>query len=175
MRWKPTTLALAGLLAGGLTARADDYDRFYAAKLKIDPAHSVIGFAVPFMGLSKTEGRFDEFAGTLMFDEADPTRSSVSVVIKAASLDTNSEARDKDLQSDAFTVEQLIGVERRLALQGQRTTVDGLPSFKIGEMEVLAPGRNVQVSPRQPYLCLGSPAHGPVAEPLQPKRFQVRL
>src|SRR5262245_7060750 len=102
MRWTSTTLALAGLLAGGLAARADDYDRFYAAKLKIDPAHSVIGFAVPFMGLSKTEGRFDEFAGTLMFDEADPTRSSVSVVIKAASLDTNSEERDKDLQSDAF-------------------------------------------------------------------------
>lgn len=102
MRSKPMTLALVGLLAGALSARADDYDRFYAAKLKIDPAHSVIGFAVPFMGLSKTEGRFDEFAGTLMFDEADPARSSVSVVIRAASLDTNNEARDKDLRSDAF-------------------------------------------------------------------------
>jgi len=102
MRSKPTTLALAGLLAGALAIRADDYDRFYAGKLKIDPAHSVIGFAVPFMGLSKTEGRFDEFAGTLMFDPEDPTRSSVSVTIRATSLDTNNEARDKDLRSDAF-------------------------------------------------------------------------
>jgi len=102
MRWRPTTVALAGLLAGALAVAADDYDRFYDAKLKIDKAHSVIGFAVPFMGLSKTEGRFDDFSGTLMFDPAEPARSSVSVTIRAASLDTNNEMRDKDLRSDAF-------------------------------------------------------------------------
>src|SRR5216684_5067782 len=55
----------------------------------IDANHSTVGFSVSIMdGLSKVNGKFTEFAVTLMNDEKDITKSSVSVVIKAASINT---------------------------------------------------------------------------------------
>lgn len=69
----------------------------------IDANHSTVGFAVSIMGsLSKVNGKFTEFAVTLTNDEKDITKSSVSVVIKAASINTGITARDNDLRSGNF-------------------------------------------------------------------------
>jgi polyisoprenoid-binding protein YceI len=68
----------------------------------IDWPHSAIEFTVRFMGLSKVRGAFGDFGGTLMYDTADVSRSSISVVINAASINTNVASRDKDLKSPNF-------------------------------------------------------------------------
>lgn len=69
----------------------------------IDANHSTVGFSVSIMGgLSKVNGKFTEFAVTLTNDEKDITKSSVSVVIKAASINTGITARDSDLRSAEF-------------------------------------------------------------------------
>lgn len=68
----------------------------------IDIAHSSIGFAVKHLGLSKVKGNFNEFSGTIMFDAADLTKSSVNVTIKAASINTDNEGRDNHLRSADF-------------------------------------------------------------------------
>jgi polyisoprenoid-binding protein YceI len=66
----------------------------------IDANHSTVGFSVSIMdGLSRVNGKFTEFAVTLMNDDKDITKSSVSVVIKAASINTGITARDNDLRS----------------------------------------------------------------------------
>jgi len=102
---RPLRLRALLLLACPLllaAAPADRWEAYYGRKLKIDDAHSVVAFAVPFLGLTATEGRFSEFTGTLFFDADDPTRSTVSVTVRTASLATGNEARDKDLRGADF-------------------------------------------------------------------------
>lgn len=71
-------------------------------RLDVDWPHSAVEFTVRFMGLSKVRGAFSEFRGTFMLDTADVTRSSITVVIGAASINTNVGARDRDLKSPNF-------------------------------------------------------------------------
>jgi polyisoprenoid-binding protein YceI len=74
--------------------------------LDIDRSHSEVAFQVRHL-LSKVRGRFDDFAGTVRFDEANPPQSSVNVVIQAASIATGDADRDKHLRSaDFFDVER---------------------------------------------------------------------
>lgn len=72
-----------------------------SAKLTIDPQHSTVGFRVRHL-FTKVNGHFREFEGTIVFDAKDLAASKVSVTINAASVDTNVEARDKDLRSKRF-------------------------------------------------------------------------
>ena len=74
----------------------------------IDNNHSTVGFSVPiFGGLSQVKGKFMDFAITLNNDEKDITKSSVSVVIKATSVNTGIEGRDRHLRNaDFFDVEK---------------------------------------------------------------------
>jgi polyisoprenoid-binding protein YceI len=73
----------------------------------IDPAHSRIGFSARHALVTKVRGSFNEFEGTGYFDAEDPTRSSVQLTIKAASIDTRNADRDAHLRSnDFFDLEQ---------------------------------------------------------------------
>ena len=67
----------------------------------IDKAHSEVTFQVRHL-LTKVRGRFSDFAGTVRIDEDDPGKSSVSLRIDAASIDTNNGDRDQHLRSDDF-------------------------------------------------------------------------
>jgi polyisoprenoid-binding protein YceI len=66
-----------------------------------DKVHSTIGFQVRHL-FSNVPGKFDDFAGTIQFDEANPDQSSVTVTIKTASIDTGVKMRDDDLRSPNF-------------------------------------------------------------------------
>ena len=68
----------------------------------LDGAHSSAMFRVSHLGSSYFYGRFNEVSGALVFDEADATKSSVNIVVKAASVDTNNEKRDTHLKSADF-------------------------------------------------------------------------
>jgi polyisoprenoid-binding protein YceI len=74
---------------------------------KLDPAHSLIGFAVRHLEINWVEGRFKEFEGTIHYDDKDVTKSLVEFSAKVASVDTEIEARDKHLRTaDFFEVEK---------------------------------------------------------------------
>ena len=71
----------------------------------LDASHSQVGFSVRHLMVSKTKGRFSDFAGTVTIAE-NPLESSVSVTIQANSVDTRDEQRDAHLRSgDFFDVE----------------------------------------------------------------------
>ncbi len=72
-----------------------------AQSLKIDPDHSSVTFRVRHL-FTKVQGRFQRFEGAVEFDEKNLAASKVSATIQAASVDTNVEARDKDLRSKRF-------------------------------------------------------------------------
>src|SRR5262245_40976913 len=69
--------------------------------LMIDPGHSEVGFSIRHF-FSRVHGRFNEFEGTVVYDDKDASKSSVEVTIKAASINTNNDRRDSDLRSPNF-------------------------------------------------------------------------
>ena len=69
---------------------------------KIDPAHSVIGFAIRHYEISLVRGRFKDFTGTIRYDEADVSKSSVEFAAKIESIDTGVDARNAHLRTADF-------------------------------------------------------------------------
>jgi polyisoprenoid-binding protein YceI len=73
---------------------------------QLDPAHTNVEFSVKHLMLARVKGRFTGVAGTVML-AAEPTASTVEVVIDAASIDTREAKRDAHLRSaDFFDVER---------------------------------------------------------------------
>lgn len=73
---------------------------------QIDLSHSQIQFSVRHLMISKVRGQFEQFAGTVNFDEQNPTNTTVNVTVDLNSINTRDEKRDGHLRSaDFFDVE----------------------------------------------------------------------
>ena len=71
--------------------------------LKVEPNHSTVGFSIPIMGgITKVTGKFIGMEVEIHYDEEDITKSSVEVVLKADTIDTGIDDRDRDLQGPKF-------------------------------------------------------------------------
>ncbi|MFJ5551606.1 YceI family protein [Streptomyces sp. NPDC093225] len=68
----------------------------------IDPAHSSIGFTVRHAMVTNVRGSFADHEGTLRLDGSDPARSTASIDVKIASVDTGIADRDGHLRSGDF-------------------------------------------------------------------------
>ena len=79
----------------------------FSAEYKIDLSHAFIQFEISHLGYSTMVGRFNDFEGSFSWDKADPTKSTINVTVKTASIDTNWAERDKHLRgADFLDVEQ---------------------------------------------------------------------
>jgi polyisoprenoid-binding protein YceI len=67
-----------------------------------DGMHASVNFKVNHLGYSWLTGRFNDFKGSFVYDEADPANNSVEITINTTSLDTNHAERDRHLRSDDF-------------------------------------------------------------------------
>jgi polyisoprenoid-binding protein YceI len=99
MRRHASTALTAAVVLGSLMLAGPSQAEL--VKYDLDTEHTAITFKVRHF-FSKVPGRFGKFSGTLMIDEENFANSSVKVEIEAASIDTNEEARDRHLRSDAF-------------------------------------------------------------------------
>ena len=86
--------AIGLLVAAGQALAAPETFQF-------DKNHTLVGFRIRHF-LSKVEGRFRDFEGTITLDRQSPSASKVELTIQTASLDTAVENRDKDLRSPNF-------------------------------------------------------------------------
>jgi polyisoprenoid-binding protein YceI len=68
----------------------------------LDPAHTRIGFVARHAMVTKVRGQFNDFEGSGDVDPSDFTKSTVTVTIQAASIDTRNEQRDAHLRSNDF-------------------------------------------------------------------------
>ncbi len=68
----------------------------------VDASHSQVGFAVKHLVISNVRGEFSKYAGKLVLDEADPTKSTVEATIDVGSIDTKVADRDTHLKSPDF-------------------------------------------------------------------------
>lgn len=92
---------LFGAMAGfPLMAQAEP------ARWNVDAEHSAIEFRVAHMVISKTTGRFMDYAGFIDMDAEAGTVKAIEATIKTGSVNTNHEKRDAHLRNtDFFDVE----------------------------------------------------------------------
>jgi len=70
---------------------------------KLEPNHSTVAFSVPIAGgLTTVKGTFKDFEVDIAYDEEHVEKSSVVAAIKAYSVDTDVDSRDKDLRGPKF-------------------------------------------------------------------------
>jgi polyisoprenoid-binding protein YceI len=69
---------------------------------QLDPPHSSAQFSVRHLGVSTVRGAFTKVSGTVVYDAANPGKSSLQATIDAASVDTRVDARDNDLRSPNY-------------------------------------------------------------------------
>lgn len=117
-----------------LSAAAQDF--------QIDKAHSSANFSVKHMLVSTVRGRFSDVSGTIHYDPADISKSSVTAVIRAASITTDNERRDSDLRSDHF-----FDVEKFPELKFQSTKVEkrGDQLVAIGNLTIKDVTKQVEI------------------------------
>lgn len=88
-------IATLPLLIAGI-AHAD------SVEWKLDTSHTTVGFSVPHLVVSSVDGRFKEATAKINLEDADLTKSQVSVEINAGSIDTGDQKRDDHLKSPDF-------------------------------------------------------------------------
>src|SRR5437868_13614090 len=72
------------------------------ARWNLDPEHSTIEFRVAHMVVSKTTGRFMDYAGFIDMDAEDGTVTAIEATIKAESVNASHVKRDIHLRNAEF-------------------------------------------------------------------------
>lgn len=95
---------------------------------QIDPSHSTASFSIKHMMIAKVHGGFEKMSGTLTYDKANPSKSSIQVAIETASINTREPQRDTHLRSPDF-----FDVEKYPTITFKSTRVEG----SGGELKVI--------------------------------------
>ena len=67
-----------------------------------DKAHSEVDFSILHMSLSHVHGHFGGIGGTIVWNDADITKSAVNITIDVSTVDTGNSGRDSDLKSGNY-------------------------------------------------------------------------
>ena len=95
------TAALSALLLTGVSAVAHN------STWTIDKNHAQTNFQIRHMGVSTVRGSISGITGTIVWNDKDPSKSSVEATIDTTTVNTNNAGRDKDLKSaNYFDVEK---------------------------------------------------------------------
>jgi polyisoprenoid-binding protein YceI len=89
-------------LASALLALAAPLALSQTTTWKNDPAHSEVGFSITHMAISNIHGQFGHVDATVIYNDADVTKSSVTATIDVTGVDTGEEARNNHLKSADF-------------------------------------------------------------------------
>ncbi len=122
---------------------------------QIDPAHTASQFAARHLGISTVRGAFTKTTGTVQYDAADLSKTSIDVTIDATSLNTRVEMRDNDLRSDKFFDVQKFPT---ITFKSKRAEAAGKGKLKVtGDLTIHGVTKEV-------VLDVDGPA-GPVKDP----------
>lgn len=133
---KTSTLLLTTIVCAlGMGAHAAD-------TYKVDPVHSSVVFSIKHVGVTDFLGSFNEINGTVVFDEADPSKSTVELTVPVAGVDSRHPKRDEHLKSADF-----FNAEKFPAVTFKSTKVEGSGSdFKVtGDFTLLGVTKSITV------------------------------
>jgi len=96
-------IALAtSLLAGSMAAQAVDLGKVPSGAYSVDSTHAYVHFQYTHLGLSRPMLSFDDFSVDLELDNADVTKSSISVKIDPKSIQAGSDIWKSHLMGGDF-------------------------------------------------------------------------
>jgi polyisoprenoid-binding protein YceI len=131
---------LASLLLASTTFAADKYE--------LDPVHTRIGFTARHLMINNVSGRFTEFTGNILYDEQDLSKSTVSVKIQAASVNTENKMRDDDLRSANFFD---VAKYQEITFQSSRFEKQGDGYLCVGTLAMHGASKEITI----PFTVLG--------------------
>ena len=141
------------------------FSSFSNAQIKaypIDAWHSGISFSTKFGGLLPVRGTFDSFAGTVLLDETDLTKTSATIFINTESIDTGVGMRDNHLKSaDFFDVEKY----EYIFFSSKRVIQENDQLVMLGELQMHGVSKDVSI----PFQLV----HGEQEDPW--KNFRITL
>jgi polyisoprenoid-binding protein YceI len=138
-------VVMTAVLAGGAAGQGPAVG---AQRFVIDVGHSHVGFSARHMMVANVKGKFQKFAGEILLDPADVTKSTVEVTIETASVDSDNERRDADLRSANFLdVEQF----PEMKFVGKRIEKSGEEMVLVGDLTM----RGVTKEVRMPFELIG--------------------
>jgi polyisoprenoid-binding protein YceI len=121
---------------------------FAADKYELDPVHTRIGFTARHLMINNVSGRFTEFTGNILYDEQDITKSTVSVKIQAASVNTENKMRDDDLRSANFFD---VAKYQEITFQSSRLEKQGDGYLCVGTLAMHGVSKEITI----PFTVLG--------------------
>jgi polyisoprenoid-binding protein YceI len=86
----------------GILALAAPLALAQSATWTSDPAHSEVDFSITHLAVSNIHGHFGHVTATLVYNDADVTKSTVTATIDVSGVDTGEEARNNHLKSADF-------------------------------------------------------------------------
>lgn len=89
-------LTMTFLLLTSAAGFADTY------QIDTKGSHAFVQFKIKHLDISWLYGRFDQFDGQFVYDETDPSKSSIEMTVETGSVNSNHTARDKHLRSDDY-------------------------------------------------------------------------
>jgi polyisoprenoid-binding protein YceI len=89
-------------LLTGILALASPFALAQTSTWVSDPMHSEVDFSITHMSVSKVHGRFGAVNATIVYNEADVTKSTVTATIGVDTVDTGVDPRNNDLKSAHF-------------------------------------------------------------------------
>src|SRR4051794_9536089 len=115
-----------------------------ADNYKVDSVHSFVVFNIDHLGLNKAWGRTAGPSGSLMIDDADPSKSKLAVEVAADSIDTGNAGRDKHLKGpDFFDVKQF----PKIAFNSTQVRKSGDNTYEVtGEFNLHGQSKPVTVT-----------------------------
>jgi polyisoprenoid-binding protein YceI len=124
MAWTHSRRSVS-IFAIGLLAAAEAFGA--TEVFQFNTQHSHVGFPIRHL-VSRVDGRFKDFGGTIEIDRHNPSASRVEVTIQTASVDTADENRDKHLRSSEF-----FDVERFPTITFKSTKIEarGADSYEV--------------------------------------------
>jgi polyisoprenoid-binding protein YceI len=94
-----------------------------------DPNHSEVDFSITHLSVSKVHGRFGQVNATIVYNESDVTKSTVTATIGVGTVDTGVDQRNTHLKSpDFFDVANMptaTFTSTSVARNGNKLTVAG--------------------------------------------------
>ncbi len=114
----------------------------YDGTWTIDPSHTRLGFEARHAMVTKVRGAFEDVAGTIVIDAANPSGSTAQVAVQLASVNTGAPDRDAHLRSaDFFNVE----VNKEMTFASTGVKHDGDEFVMLGDLTIKGVTRPIEI------------------------------
>jgi polyisoprenoid-binding protein YceI len=122
---------------------------------QLDPQHSSAQFSVRHLGVSTVRGAFTKVSGSVVYDPANLSKSSIQATIDAASVDTRVEMRDNDLRSPRFLDAQKYPT---ITFQSKKVEAAGAGKLKVtGDLTIKGVTKEVVLDVDGPAPAIKDP------------------